>query len=129
MRPDWLATRQFKPIVQLNLTKSPELPEVPAITELATSETQRQILKLVLSRQSMARPFAAPPGLPADRAAALRAAFDRTMADQEFIAEAKAAGLEVNPVSGVEIERLVGELYQTPPDVVAKAKAAVAPER
>jgi tripartite-type tricarboxylate transporter receptor subunit TctC len=129
MRPDWLATRQFKPIVQLNLTESPELPEVPAITELATSETQRQILKLVLSRQSMARPFAAPPGLPADRAAALRAAFDRTMADQEFIAEAKAAGLEVNPVSGVEIERLVGELYQTPPDVVAKAKAAVAPER
>jgi tripartite-type tricarboxylate transporter receptor subunit TctC len=129
MRPDWLPTRQFKPIVQLNLTKSPELPEVPAITELATSETQRQILKLVLSRQSMARPFAAPPGLPADRAAALRAAFDRTMADQEFIAEAKAAGLEVNPVSGVEIERLVGELYQTPPDVVAKAKAAVAPER
>jgi tripartite-type tricarboxylate transporter receptor subunit TctC len=129
MRPDWLPTRQFKPIVQLNLKKSPELPEVPAITELATSETQRQILKLVLSRQSMARPFAAPPGLPADRAAALRAAFDRTMADQEFIAEARAAGLEVNPVSGVEIERLVGELYQTPPDVVAKAKAAVAPER
>jgi tripartite-type tricarboxylate transporter receptor subunit TctC len=129
MRPDWLPTRQFKPIVQLNLTKSPELPDVPAITELATSETQRQILKLVLSRQSMARPFAAPPGLPADRAAALRQAFDRTMADPEFIAEARAAGLEVNPVSGVEIERLVGELYQTPPDVVAKAKAAVAPER
>jgi tripartite-type tricarboxylate transporter receptor subunit TctC len=129
MRPDWLPTRQFKPIVQLNLTKSPELPDVPAITEFATSETQRQILKLVLSRQSMARPFAAPPGLPADRAAALRQAFDRTMADQEFIAEARAAGLEVNPVSGVEIERLVGELYQTPPDVVAQAKAAVAPER
>jgi tripartite-type tricarboxylate transporter receptor subunit TctC len=129
MRPDWLPTRQFKPIVQLNLTKSPELPDVPAITAFATSETQRQILKLVLSRQSMARPFAAPPGLPADRAAALRQAFDRTMADQEFIAEARAAGLEVNPVSGVEIERLVGELYQTPPDVVAQAKAAVAPER
>jgi tripartite-type tricarboxylate transporter receptor subunit TctC len=129
MRPDWLPTRQFKPIVQLNLTKSPELPDVPAITELATSETQRQILKLVLSRQNMARPFAAPPGLPADRAQALRASFDRTMADPEFIAEARAAGLEVNPVSGVEIERLVGELYQTPPDVVAKAKAAVAPER
>jgi tripartite-type tricarboxylate transporter receptor subunit TctC len=129
MRPDWLPTRQFNPIVQLNLKKSPDLPDVPAITEFAKTETQRQILKLVLSRQNMARPFAAPPGLPADRAAALRAAFDRTLADQEFIAEAKAAGLEVNPVSGVEIERLVGELYQTPPDVVAQAKAAVAPER
>jgi tripartite-type tricarboxylate transporter receptor subunit TctC len=129
MRPDWLATKQFNPIVQLNLEKSPDLPGVPAITEYAQTQAQRQILKLVLSRQSMARPFAAPPGVPADRAAALRAAFERTMADQDFIDEARAAGLEVNPVSGAEIERLVGELYQTPPDVVAEAKAALAPER
>jgi tripartite-type tricarboxylate transporter receptor subunit TctC len=129
MRPDWLPTRQFNAIVQLNLEKSPDLPDVPAITEFATSETQRQILKLVLSRQRMARPFAAPPGVPADRAQALRAAFDRTLADRDFIAEARAAGLEVNPVSGIEIDRLIGELYQTPPDVVAQAKAAVAPER
>jgi tripartite-type tricarboxylate transporter receptor subunit TctC len=129
MRPDWLATRQFKPIVQLNLTKSAELPDVPAITEFAETEAQRQVLRLVLSRQSMARPFAAAPGVPADRAQALRQAFDRTMADADFIAEARAAGLEVNPVSGAEIERLVGELYQTPPDVVAEAKAALAPER
>jgi hypothetical protein len=129
MRPDWLATRQFKPIVQLNLTKSAELLDVPAITEFAETEAQRQVLRLVLSRQSMARPFAAAPGVPADRAQALRQAFDRTMADADFIAEARAAGLEVNPVSGAEIERLVGELYQTPPDVVAEAKAALAPER
>jgi tripartite-type tricarboxylate transporter receptor subunit TctC len=129
MRPDWLVTKQFNAIVQLNLTKSPDLPDVPAITDYAQTQKQQQILKLVLSRQSMARPFAAPPGVPADRAQALRAAFDRTMADQDFIDEARAAGLEVNPVSGVEIERLVGELYQTPPDVVAEAKAAVAPER
>jgi tripartite-type tricarboxylate transporter receptor subunit TctC len=129
MRPDWLATKQFNPIVQLNLKKSPELPEVPAISEFAQTETQRQILKLVLSRQSMARPFAAPPGVPADRADALRQAFDATMADRAFIDEALAAGLEVNPVGGAEISRLVGEIYQTPPDVVAQAKAAVAPER
>jgi tripartite-type tricarboxylate transporter receptor subunit TctC len=129
MRPDWLATKQFNPVVQLNLEKSPDLPDVPAITEYAQTRAQRQILKLVLSRQSMARPFAAPPGVPADRAEALRQAFERTMADPEFIAEARAAGLEVNPVSGAEIERLVGELYQTPPDVVAEAKAALAPER
>jgi tripartite-type tricarboxylate transporter receptor subunit TctC len=129
MRPDWLATKQFNPVVQLNLEKSPDLAGVPAITEYAQTQAQRQILKLVLSRQSMARPFAAPPGVPADRAEALRQAFERTMADPEFIAEARAAGLEVNPVSGAEIERLVGELYQTPPDVVAEAKAALAPER
>ena len=125
----WLPTKQFNAIVQLNLKKSPDLPDVPAITEYAKTETQRQILKLVLSRQNMARPFAAPPGVPADRAEALRQAFDRTMADQEFIDEARARGLEVNPVSGVEIDKLIGEVYQTPPDVVAQAKAAVAPER
>jgi hypothetical protein len=129
MRPDWLATKKFNPIVQLNLEKSRELPDVPAITEFAQTQAQQQILKLVLSRQSMARPFAAPPGVPADRAEALRAAFDQTMTDPDFVAEARAAGLEVNPVSGAEIERLVGELYQTPSDVVAQAKAAVAPER
>jgi tripartite-type tricarboxylate transporter receptor subunit TctC len=129
MRPDWLSTKQFNPIVQLNLEKSRELPDAPVITEYAQTQAQRQILKLVLSRQNMARPFAAPPGVPADRAEALRAAFDQTMADPEFVTEARAAGLEVNPVSGAEIERLVGELYQTPPDVVAEAKAAVAPER
>jgi tripartite-type tricarboxylate transporter receptor subunit TctC len=129
MRPDWLPTKQFNAIVQLNLKKSPDLPDVPVITEYAKTETQRQILKLVLSRQNMARPFAAPPGVPADRAEALRQAFDRTMADQEFIDEARARGLEVNPVSGVEIDKLIGEIYQTPPDVVAQAKAAVAPER
>jgi tripartite-type tricarboxylate transporter receptor subunit TctC len=128
MRPDWLATKQFNPIVQLNLKKSPDLPDVPAITAFATSETQRQILKLILSRQNMARPFAAPPGVPAERAQALLKAFAETMADQEFIDEAKARGLEVNPVSGAEIAQLVRELYQTPPAVVAEAKAALAPE-
>jgi tripartite-type tricarboxylate transporter receptor subunit TctC len=129
MRPDWLASRQFNAIVQLNLAKSPDLPDVPAITEFAQTQTQRQILKLVLSRQNMARPFAAPPGVPADRAQALRQAFDATMADRAFVDEARAAGLEVNPVTGVEIDRLIGEIYQTPPEVVALAKAAVAPER
>jgi tripartite-type tricarboxylate transporter receptor subunit TctC len=128
MRPDWLATKQFNPIVQLNLEKSSDLPDVPLITEFATNETQRQILKMILSRQNMARPFAAPPGVPADRAQALVRAFEETMADQEFIEEAKARGLEVNPVSGAEIDRLVREVYQTPPAVVAEAKAALAPQ-
>jgi len=129
MRPDWLPTKQFRPIVQLALKRSPDLGDLPTFSDYATTESQRQILKLVLSRQSMARPFVAPPGLPADRAEALRKAFDRTMTDQAFIDEARARALEVNPVSGAEIERLVAEIYQTPPEIVALAKAAVAPEQ
>jgi tripartite-type tricarboxylate transporter receptor subunit TctC len=125
LKPDWIADKKVNLITQLALKKSPELPNVPLIFEFATTARQRQILRLVLSRQSMARPFAAPPDLPADRKAALRQAFDRTLADPEFLAEAKQRGLEVNPVTGSEIDRLVGELYQTPPEVIAETRAII----
>jgi tripartite-type tricarboxylate transporter receptor subunit TctC len=125
LKPDWIADKKVNLITQLALKKSPELPNVPLIFEFATTDRQRQILRLVLSRQSMARPFAAPPDLPADRKAALRQAFDRTLADPEFLAEAKQRGLEVNPVTGSEIDRLVGVLYQTPPDAIAETRAII----
>ena len=72
----------------------------------------------------MGRPFAGPPGIPADRAEALRHAFDLTMKDPEFLEEAQKRGLEINPVSGHDLEQLIAELYQTPKDVVAQARAA-----
>ena len=110
--------------MQLALSKAPDLPDVPLITDLATSDRQRQILKLIFSRQTMGRPFAGPPGIPADRAEALRKAFDLTMKDPEFLAEAEKRGLEINPVSGHDLEKLIAELYQTPKDVVAEAREA-----
>ena len=125
LKPDWIAQKKINLPIQLNMTKSPDLPDVPLITEFAGSDRQRQILKLVLSRQTMGRPFMAPPGLPADRAAALRRAFDETMKDPEFIAEAQARGQEVNPVSGAALDKLLAELYATPKDVTAETKAAI----
>jgi len=125
-RPEWVAQKQVNIPVQLALEKSPELPDVPLIMDFAATDRQRQMLRLVFSRQSMARPFVAPPGIPEDRKQALRAAFDETMADPEFLAEAKARGLEVNPVSGVDIDKLIRELYQTPADVVAEVRATIA---
>ena len=74
----------------------------------------------------MAWPFVAPPDLPGDRTAALRAAFDATMKDPEYLAEAKKRQLEVNPMPGVEMEKLIRELYNIPPDVVAATKDAIA---
>ena len=73
----------------------------------------------------MARPFAAPPGLAEDRKQALRDAFDATMRDFEFLAEARQRGLEVNPVRGADIDRLVDELYRTPPDIVADVRKMI----
>jgi tripartite-type tricarboxylate transporter receptor subunit TctC len=126
-RPDWLTNKQVNILVQLALAKTPELPDVPLITDFATTDRQRQILRLVFSRQAMARPFTAPPGIPADRKQALRKAFADTMADPAFLDEAKQRGLEVNPVSGEEIDALIGELYRSPPDVVAEVRASIAP--
>jgi tripartite-type tricarboxylate transporter receptor subunit TctC len=123
-KTQWLAEHKLNLIVQLALEKAADLPNVPLITELATNNRQRQILKLIFSRQTMGRPFAGPPGIPADRAQALRHAFDLTMKDPEFLAEAATRGLEINPVSGPDVEKLITELYQTPKDVVAEAREA-----
>ena len=73
----------------------------------------------------MARPFAAPPGIPADRKAALIAAFERTMKDPEFLAEARRLDLDVNPVSAGKLDALLARLYATPKDVIAKAAKAM----
>jgi tripartite-type tricarboxylate transporter receptor subunit TctC len=126
-RPDWITKKQVNILVQLALAKTPELPDVPLITDFATTDRQRQILRLVFSRQAMARPFTAPPGIPADRKQALRKAFADTMADPAFLDEAKQRGLEVAPVSGEEIDKLIGELYRSPPDVVAEVRGSIAP--
>jgi tripartite-type tricarboxylate transporter receptor subunit TctC len=126
-RPDWVHGKLVNILVQLALAKAPELPDVPLITDFATTERQRQILRLVFSRQAVARPFVAPPGLPEERRDALRGAFDATMRDPAFLAEAKQRGLEVNPVSGPEIDKLLVDLYATPADIVTETRAIIAP--
>jgi tripartite-type tricarboxylate transporter receptor subunit TctC len=78
-------------------------------------------LRLIVSRQSIARPFAAPPDVPAERIAALRTAFDAVMRDGDFLAEASRLALEVRPASGRAVQALLGEIYASPPAVVARA--------
>jgi tripartite-type tricarboxylate transporter receptor subunit TctC len=123
--PTWLADKKFNLLVQFALAKSPELPDVPLIMDLTTSPEQRQILRLILARQVMGRPFLAPPGVPAERKEALRRAFDATMRDPEFLADAEKTDLEVNPVAGEAIDALLAELYQTPKAVADKAARAI----
>jgi tripartite-type tricarboxylate transporter receptor subunit TctC len=93
--------------------------------DLAKTDEQRQIFKMIFARQTMGRPYVAPPGVPADRLAALRQAFMDTMTDKEFLDEAEQNKFEINPVSGEQLEALVKEIYQTPPEVVKKAAAMV----
>jgi tripartite-type tricarboxylate transporter receptor subunit TctC len=122
----WLDENKMVVLVQLSLSKHPDLPNVPLVTDFAKTDEQRRILKMVFARQVMGRPYLAPPNLPPDRLATLRQAFMDTMHDKDFLAEAEKAKLEINPVSGADVEALVKEVYATPADVIAKAKAAAA---
>jgi tripartite-type tricarboxylate transporter receptor subunit TctC len=123
-KPEWISGRQINILVQLGLQKSPELPDVPLIIDQATPDDQRQILKLVFSRQEFAWPFAAPPDIPADRAQALRNAFAAMLKDPEFLADAKKIQIDVNPVSAAAVERLIGELYASPESILTKLRSA-----
>jgi tripartite-type tricarboxylate transporter receptor subunit TctC len=122
-RPDWIRDKKIDLLLVFALEKSPEIPaEVPLALDKAPNEEMRQVLRVHLAGQAFGRPFAAPPGIPADRKAALRAAFDATMKDPEFVSEAKKAGLEVSPITGAEIDRLLAGIYALPPDLIEKAK-------
>jgi tripartite-type tricarboxylate transporter receptor subunit TctC len=112
--------------VQLGLTPHEDLPNVPLITTLTKDPAKVAVLKLIFSRQTMARPFAAPPGIPEERLRALRAAFDATMKDKDFLAEAQKLDLEVRPVSGAEIDDLVANLAKTPAEIRKLAAEASA---
>jgi tripartite-type tricarboxylate transporter receptor subunit TctC len=124
-RPAWVADKKIVVLVQMSLAKHPDLQDVPLIMDEAKTDEQRQIFKLIFSRQIMGRPFLAPPGLPPERLAALRKAFDDTMTDKEFLADAAQNKFEINPVSGTQIQAMIKEGYETPPDVVKKAIAAL----
>jgi tripartite-type tricarboxylate transporter receptor subunit TctC len=125
-KADWIKDKKVYFPVQLGLVKNPDLPDVPLVMDFATTERQRQILKLVLSRQVMGRPFAGPPGVPEDRKNALRKAMEDTLKDPEFVAEAKKRKMDVSPVSGEDVEKLIAEVYRTPQAIVAEARAAIA---
>ena len=122
----WITEKKLNILVQLSLQKHPDLPDIPLIIDLAKTDEDRQILKLIFARQVMGRPFLAPPGIPAERAEALRKAFMATMTDPAFMADAEKSQLEVNPVAGDDLQKLVAEIYRTPPEVAKKAAQLLA---
>jgi tripartite-type tricarboxylate transporter receptor subunit TctC len=122
----WIDDKQFTILVQLALDKHPDLPTVPLVIDLAKSPEQLKILRLIFARQVMGRPFLAPPGVPADRAAALRKAFMDTMADKDFLADTGKAQMEINPVPGDKLTELVTEIYATPKELTSQAAAFIA---
>lgn len=118
--PHWIEQRLVIPLFQVAQTKHPDLPNVPLLSDIATTQEQKQMIATFVARQVMGRPFFAPQGVPAETVTTLRTAFDATMRDPEYIAEAEKMRLEVNPVSGVRVQELVAEIYRTPRGVIRK---------
>lgn len=115
---DWVKTGKINLVVQLGKQRHPELPNVPLASDLTTTELGREILNFVVAPLEMGRPYIAPPGVPQDRVDALRAAFDATMADPEFLASAKAAGLDITPSTGQALQKIVTDVYATDPEII-----------
>ncbi len=124
-KPDWVGNNKIKIMMQLGMVKDPELPGVPHIFDLVKTEEDRQIVKLVFGSQDMARPFLAPPDVPKERVATLRKAFEDTLADKEFLAEAQRMNMPIKLTSADEIEKLISEVYATPQPVIDRAAAII----
>jgi tripartite-type tricarboxylate transporter receptor subunit TctC len=123
--PAWITTKQVNLLVQGALEPDPQMPNVPFMIDLAKTEEQKEILRLSLAPQALARPFVAPPGVPADRAQALQKAFDDTMKDPDFLAETQKLGLDVNPIAGEKVRAMLTQIYATPGDVVKQTRSVM----
>jgi hypothetical protein len=117
----WLVERKINVLFQMGLSKHPDLPDVPLIMDLAKSAEDSAILKLIFARQVMAWPYLAPPGVPQARVDVLRKAFADAMTDKELLADAERSKLEIRPVAGADIQKLVEEVYETPAAITQKA--------
>ncbi len=121
----WLADKKIKIITQWALRTNPELPGVPNALDLAKTDSDRAALNLVMARLDIGRPFFLPPNVPVDRAAALRKAFDETMNDPAYLAEAKKLKIDVDPMSGADLGKFVEQISRTPADTVARVRKAL----
>ena len=124
-RGEWLRDKKITILAQVGAKRAHEIPDIPLVTELARSEHDRQIFKLMSSAPGLGRPYLAPPGVPADRLAILRSAFEATMKDKAFLAEAEKLQIDIDPISAADITQLVLDTVNAPAAIVAKAKAAI----
>ncbi len=121
VQPGWIENKLIRPIAQMGLVKNRDLPDVPLAIDLLKDPADRKVFELVVLPQEFGRPFIAPPGVPADRAAAMTKAFAQTLTDPAFLVDAAKIRLSLDPLTGEEIMRLLDEAHKAPKDVVDRA--------
>jgi tripartite-type tricarboxylate transporter receptor subunit TctC len=127
MRPDWLRDHKVRPLLQGGLRKDPDLPDLPSALDFVKNDADRRVLELFFTQKTMARPVIAPPGIPAERLAELRAAFAALAKDREFLADAERSGLESAPLTGEAVDRVVALIAGTPAELGDRLTKAIAP--
>lgn len=124
-RLEWIRDHKVNVLIQVSLTKDPELPGVPLVTSYTKTAAQKQALEVILAPQQMSRPYMTTPGVDPARLKALQDAFMETMKDPAFIADAEKLTIDVDPMNGPAVQALLAKIYRSPPDAVAAAKAAL----
>jgi len=121
--PNWIRDKDVSILVQFALTRHPELPDIPTAVDLARNDEERQVLRAIMNAAEVGTAFFTTPGVPADRLAALRRAFDATM-NEEFLTDVERTGLAVHPITGEELQKLVAEVGNLSPGLLDKVRAA-----
>jgi len=125
LNADWIKEGKVIPIVHFNFERHPDLPNVPTIFDATKTESDRQAMALMVGRLEYGRPFFLPPGVPPDRVNYMRRAFDATMKDASYLADAERAKIDVDPITGERVNELVEKAMQTPADVVKRVREAL----
>jgi len=122
--PEWLPTKQISILVQFALHRHPELPDIPTAVDLARSDEERKVLSAIMVAAEVGSAFFTTPGVPPDRLNALRRAFDATMQDKEFLADVEKTRLTVSPMKGEDLQQLVKQVSDLPPQLADKVRHA-----
>jgi len=128
-RPDWIPQKKINVLMQIALQKDPEFAQVPFALDFVKNEADRKVMELYLTQKTVARPVLAPPGVPADRVAALREGFARLAEDKDFLADSAKAKLDVAPVVGVEVDRVIALITSASPKTAERLGKAIASDK
>jgi tripartite-type tricarboxylate transporter receptor subunit TctC len=124
-RPEWITEKKIIPLVQIGLKRDPELRDVPLLLELVDNDADRKVMTFLSAETAIARALVTSPDVPPERVQALRRAFDATMKDPQFLAEAEKAKMDISPLTGEESQVIADSIVNTPPEIIARAKVVL----
>lgn len=128
-RPTWLPEKKINLLLHIALRPDPEFAHVPFALDFIKSAADRAVMELYLTQKTVARPVLAPPGVPADRIAALRTAFAALASDRQFLADGQKAKLDVDPVTGAEVDKVIAMITSASAETSQRLQKAIAQER